>query len=144
MPGIPVALRESQQSATDSRFHYTVYGVLLTRHGMFQARSLVALASPDLRCCDCTRKLTLFQGPVPFTVCSEVFPLEYRLAGMSLGVSTNLFGAGLLALFVPIVTSTGLHNIGLTSIFAGTWFPSCDAAFARLRRTHEGLRSSGF
>ncbi|KAJ9605872.1 hypothetical protein H2200_009721 [Cladophialophora chaetospira] len=41
------------------------------------------------------------QGPVAFTYASEVFPLFCREAGMSLAVFVNLFGAGLLTLFVP-------------------------------------------
>jgi hypothetical protein len=40
-------------------------------------------------------------GPVPFTYCAEIFPLEQRIVGMSLAVSVNLLGFGLLILFAP-------------------------------------------
>lgn len=57
-------------------------------------------------------------GPVPFTLSAEVFPLESRVAGMSFAVFTNLFGAGLLALFVPALTNA-IGHVGLLAIFAG-------------------------
>jgi MFS family permease len=57
-------------------------------------------------------------GPVPFTLSAEVFPLESRVVGMSFAVFTNLFGAGLLALFVPALTNAVGHP-GLLAIFAG-------------------------
>ncbi|KAK4560641.1 hypothetical protein LTR86_005219 [Recurvomyces mirabilis] len=57
-------------------------------------------------------------GPVPFTLSAEVFPLESRVVGMSFAVFTNLFGAGLLALFVPALTNAVGHP-GLLGIFAG-------------------------
>ena len=57
-------------------------------------------------------------GPVPFTISSEVFPLEHRMVGMSCAVSTNLMGAGLLALFVPVITYSHFQNEGLLAIFA--------------------------
>lgn len=56
-------------------------------------------------------------GPVPFTLSAEVFPLESRVVGMSFAVFTNLFGCGLLALFVPIITARIGHP-GLLGIFA--------------------------
>ncbi|KAK5735834.1 hypothetical protein LTR17_007846 [Elasticomyces elasticus] len=57
-------------------------------------------------------------GPVPFTISAEVFPMEQRMVGMSFAVFTNLFGAGLLALFVPALTNA-IGHIGLLGIFAG-------------------------
>ncbi|KAK3117286.1 hypothetical protein LTR53_001467 [Teratosphaeriaceae sp. CCFEE 6253] len=57
-------------------------------------------------------------GPVPFTISAEVFPIEQRMVGMSFAVFTNLFGAGLLALFVPALTNA-IGHIGLLGIFAG-------------------------
>ncbi|KAK4891169.1 hypothetical protein LTR27_010243 [Elasticomyces elasticus] len=56
-------------------------------------------------------------GPVPFTISAEVFPMEQRMVGMSFAVFTNLFGAGLLALFVPALTNA-IGHIGLLGIFA--------------------------
>lgn len=56
-------------------------------------------------------------GPVPFTYSAECFPLEVRMVGMSLAVSTNLLGAGLLALFVPVLTAK-LGHLPLLGIFA--------------------------
>lgn len=44
---------------------------------------------------------SLGQGPVSFTYSPEVFPLVYREIDMSMAVSANFFGAGLLTLFVP-------------------------------------------
>lgn len=58
-------------------------------------------------------------GPVPFTMSSEVFPLEHRMVGMSLAVFCNLFGAGVLALVVPPIIQTDLGNQGLLAIFVG-------------------------
>lgn len=57
-------------------------------------------------------------GPVPFTMSAEVFPLENRVVGMSFAVFVNLFGAGLLTLFVPALTNAIGHP-GLLGIFAG-------------------------
>ena len=57
-------------------------------------------------------------GPVPFTMSAEVFPLENRVVGMSFAVFTNLFGAGLLTLFVPALT-IAIGPAGLLGIFAG-------------------------
>ncbi|KJX99173.1 MFS sugar transporter like protein [Zymoseptoria brevis] len=57
-------------------------------------------------------------GPVPFTMSAEVFPLENRVVGMSFAVFTNMFGLGLLTLFVPVITDK-LGHAGLLGIFAG-------------------------
>lgn len=57
-------------------------------------------------------------GPVPFTYSAECFPLEVRMVGMSFAVFTNLLGAGILALFVPVLTIKLGHE-GLLGIFAG-------------------------
>lgn len=57
-------------------------------------------------------------GPVPFTMSAEVFPLETRVVGMSFAVFVNLFGAGLLTLFVPALT-IALGHAGLLGLFAG-------------------------
>lgn len=57
-------------------------------------------------------------GPVPFTYCAEIFPLEQRMVGMSMAVSVNFFFAGVLTLFVPkIAASIGLD--GLFAVFCG-------------------------
>lgn len=56
-------------------------------------------------------------GPVPFTISAEVFPLENRVVGMSFAVFTNLFGAGLLTLFVPALT-IAIGHPGLLGIFS--------------------------
>ncbi|KAF2187274.1 MFS general substrate transporter [Zopfia rhizophila CBS 207.26] len=58
------------------------------------------------------------QGPVPFAYSSEVFPLLNREQGMSFAVFVNLFGAGLLTLFVPTV-SDAIGQSRLLGIFAG-------------------------
>lgn len=58
-------------------------------------------------------------GPVPFTYAAECFPLEVRMVGMSFSVFTNFLGAGLLALFVPLLINTRLHHTGLLGLFAG-------------------------
>lgn len=42
-------------------------------------------------------------GPVPFTLSAELFPLEYRMVGMSLVVSINFLIGGIFSLFVPLV-----------------------------------------
>nr|POF12771.1 putative polyol transporter 3 [Quercus suber] len=57
-------------------------------------------------------------GPVPFTLSAEVFPLDSRVVGMSFAVFTNLFGCGVLALVVPVLTAKIGHP-GLLGIFAG-------------------------
>lgn len=54
-------------------------------------------------------------GPVPFTYSAEIFPLEHRIIGMSIAVSVNLLGAGILAFFVPAI-QIGTKLLG---IFAG-------------------------
>ena len=46
-------------------------------------------------------------GPVPFTLSAELFPLEYRMVGMSLVVSMNFLIGGIFSLLVPLVPS---HN----------------------------------
>jgi MFS family permease len=54
-------------------------------------------------------------GPVSFTYTAEIFPLEHRIIGMSLGMSVNFLGAGILAFFVPIIPTGSI----LLGIFAG-------------------------
>ncbi|KEZ39179.1 hypothetical protein SAPIO_CDS9836 [Scedosporium apiospermum] len=44
-------------------------------------------------------------GPVPFTLASEAFPLSHREHGCSVAITTNLFFAGLLAWFYPLLDS---------------------------------------
>ena len=44
-------------------------------------------------------------GPVPFTLSAEMFPLEERMVGMSVAVSLNFLGAGLLTLLVPTLSN---------------------------------------
>jgi hypothetical protein len=54
-------------------------------------------------------------GPVPFTYSAEIFPLEHRIIGMSLAVSINFLGAGILAFFVPVLEIGSI----LLGVFAG-------------------------
>lgn len=54
-------------------------------------------------------------GPVPFTYSAEIFPLEQRIVGMSLAVSVNLLGFGLLILFAPFADNRST----LLAAFAG-------------------------
>ena len=56
-------------------------------------------------------------GEVPFTYAAEVFPLENRMTGMSFSVFSNFLGAGLLTMFVPILTAK-LGHAWLLGIFA--------------------------
>ncbi|KAK8213982.1 hypothetical protein IWZ01DRAFT_539892 [Phyllosticta capitalensis] len=58
------------------------------------------------------------EGPVPFTYCAEAFPLSHREVGMSFAVATNLFWAGILALFYPKLSSA-LTPTGALGLFAG-------------------------
>lgn len=57
-------------------------------------------------------------GPVPFTYCAEIFPLEQRMVGMSVAVSVNFFFAGLLTLAVPQVAAR-IGLAGLFGVFSG-------------------------
>jgi len=57
-------------------------------------------------------------GVVPYTYSAEVFPTVNREAGMSLAVFVNLFGAGILSLFVPFLQDS-LGSVGLFELFAG-------------------------
>ncbi|KAF2225406.1 hypothetical protein BDZ85DRAFT_279096 [Elsinoe ampelina] len=57
-------------------------------------------------------------GVVPFSYSAEVFPIVNREVGMSFAVFCNLFGAGILALFVPFLNSK-LTATGLLCLFAG-------------------------
>jgi hypothetical protein len=54
-------------------------------------------------------------GPVPFTYSAEIFPLEQRIVGMSMAVSVNLLGLGLLILFAPFAE----EQTTLLAVFAG-------------------------
>lgn len=54
-------------------------------------------------------------GPVPFTYSAEIFPLEQRIVGMSLAVSVNLLGLGLLIFFAPFAD----EQATLLAAFAG-------------------------
>ncbi|KAK4545705.1 hypothetical protein LTR36_002659 [Oleoguttula mirabilis] len=47
-------------------------------------------------------------GPVPFTLSAEVVPLENRMVGMSFAVFANMFGAGLVTLFVPYIDNASV------------------------------------
>ena len=65
---------------------------------------------------------SLGQGPVAFAYASEVFPLYCREAGMSFAVFCNLFGAGLLTLFVPRAQVTSPEpGQAITAAFEKTW-----------------------
>ncbi|KAI1845763.1 hypothetical protein JX266_008128 [Neoarthrinium moseri] len=57
-------------------------------------------------------------GPVPFTLAAESFPLTHREAGCAFAISINLFFAGLLSLFFPIVLSK-ISYPGTLGLFAG-------------------------
>ncbi|CAO2658396.1 Nn.00g061190.m01.CDS01 [Neocucurbitaria sp. VM-36] len=57
-------------------------------------------------------------GVMPFIYSAEVFSTVNREAGMSLAVFTNLFGAGVLNLFVPWLQDS-LGTLGLFQLFAG-------------------------
>ncbi|KAF4553576.1 Sugar (and other) transporter-like protein 62 [Elsinoe fawcettii] len=57
-------------------------------------------------------------GVVPFSYSAEVFPIVNREVGMSFAVFSNLFGAGILSLFVPFL-NTELTATGLLCLFAG-------------------------
>jgi hypothetical protein len=61
---------------------------------------------------------SLGMGPVPFTMSSEVFPMEHRMVGMSVAVFVNFLGAGLLTLFVPVIAHSSFSNVGLLGVFA--------------------------
>ena len=68
--------------------------------------------------------LTYRTGPVAFAYSSEIFPLLNREQGMSFAVFINLFGAGLLTLFVPeLTTALSNHNgngqSSLLGVFVG-------------------------
>ncbi|MCJ1356359.1 MAG: hypothetical protein MMC33_006354, partial [Icmadophila ericetorum] len=58
------------------------------------------------------------EGPVAFTLSSEVFPLLNREVGMSFSVFWNLLGAGIVALTVPQL-AYALKPTGLLGLFAG-------------------------
>ncbi|KAI7505077.1 MFS transporter [Hortaea werneckii] len=73
-------------------------------------------------------------GPVPFTLSAEVFPLENRVVGMSVAVFTNLFGAGLLTLFVPALTNA-IGHAGLLGIFAALNVLAFGLVFLFVRET---------
>lgn len=83
-------------------------------------------------------------GPVPFTMSAEVFPLENRVVGMAFAVFCNMFGLGLLTLFVPVVTANLGHG-PLLGIFAGLNVVAFVLVFFLVRETagaavgHSGL-----
>ncbi|KAK3722267.1 hypothetical protein LTR37_002700 [Vermiconidia calcicola] len=79
-------------------------------------------------------------GPVPFTMSSEVFPLEYRMVGMSFSVFTNLFLAGIVALFVPVITYSDFSNSGLLAIFTALNGITFLLVFWFVRETHKARR----
>lgn len=51
-------------------------------------------------------------GPVPFTLSAEMFPLEHRMVGMSLAVSINFLGAGILTFFSAAATNNQSYVLG--------------------------------
>ncbi|KXT03909.1 hypothetical protein AC578_9307 [Pseudocercospora eumusae] len=81
-------------------------------------------------------------GPVPFTLSAEVFPLENRVVGMSFAVFCNLFGLGLLTLFVPIMTVNIGHG-GLLGIFAGFNVVAFVLVFFLVRETSGATLGAG-
>ncbi|KAF7185031.1 putative polyol transporter 6 [Pseudocercospora fuligena] len=81
-------------------------------------------------------------GPVPFTLSAEVFPLENRVVGMSFAVFCNLFGLGLLTLFVPIITVNIGHG-GLLGIFAGLNVVAFVLVFFLVRETSGATLGAG-
>lgn len=54
-------------------------------------------------------------GPVPFTLAAEIFPLDYRLIGMSMASMVNFFLGGAFAVMVPFIPKEYI----LLGIFAG-------------------------
>lgn len=82
-------------------------------------------------------------GPVPFTYSAEIFPLEQRIVGMSLAVSVNLLGFGLLILFAPFAE----NQATLLAAFAGlnavafvlVWLFVPEVAGAAIRNSSSGL-----
>ncbi|CAK3840713.1 Arabinose-proton symporter [Lecanosticta acicola] len=74
-------------------------------------------------------------GPVPFTISAEIFPLDHRVVGMSFSVFANLFGAGLLTLFVPAITASPLRHGGLLGIFTFLCLLTYAAVFLFVRET---------
>ena len=81
-------------------------------------------------------------GPVPFTYSAEIFPLEQRIVGMSLAVSVNLLGFGLLILFAPFADSATLLAVfaGLNAVaFVLVWLFVPEVAGAAIRESSSGL-----
>jgi hypothetical protein len=81
-------------------------------------------------------------GPVPFTYCAEIFPLEQRIVGMSLAVSVNLLGFGLLILFAPFADSATLLAVfaGLNAVaFVLVWLFVPEIAGEAIHKSGTGL-----
>ncbi|KJZ76758.1 hypothetical protein HIM_03635 [Hirsutella minnesotensis 3608] len=57
-------------------------------------------------------------GPIPFTLASESFPLSHREAGTACAIFTNLFFAGLLAIFYPSIDA-GMGQTRSLGLFSG-------------------------
>ena len=59
------------------------------------------------------------EGPVPFTYSAEVFPLSHREVGMGWAVSTCLFWAAILTIFLPLMLES-MGTLGVFCFYAGT------------------------
>ncbi|SPO06054.1 related to myo-inositol transport protein ITR1 [Cephalotrichum gorgonifer] len=61
-------------------------------------------------------------GPVPFTLASEAFPLSHRENGCSVAIMVNLFFAGIVAWFLPIIDrplgGSGHRGGGVLGLFS--------------------------
>lgn len=72
-------------------------------------------------------------GPLPWVVCAEIYPLQYRATAMALATASNWSWNFMLGFFTPFITKAIGYSYGY--VFAGATFASAFFVFSMVPET---------